>query len=163
MCLYSLNSRTLVFELYRHLRTLKLQAVPPGQPHSFPILEALRIAHCSPASHWHTKTQHDFQSGYSLIMIFASTVLVGQTKPDKYIVTYSYKKRCESPETKKVCVCKSFVFEEDGRHFSLARGRLSYPLRISGTLLLGWHPALEQQCEKCACLLWRRKSAKLNT
>lgn len=122
-----------MFELYRHLRTLKLQAVPPGQPHSFPILEALRIAHCSPASHWHTKTQHDFQSGYSLIMIFASTVLVGQTKPDKYIVTYSYKKRCESPETKKVCVCKSFVFVEDGRHFSLARGRLSYPLRISGT------------------------------
>lgn len=96
-------------------------------------------------------------------MIFASTVLVGQTKPDKYIVIYSYKKRCESPETKKVCVCTSFVSVEDRRHFSLARGRLSDPLRINGTLLLGWHAAVEQQCEKCACLLWRWKSANLNT
>lgn len=49
------------FTLYRHFRTLKLHMVPLGQPHNVPILEPLRSAHTSPASHWHTRTHtHQF-------------------------------------------------------------------------------------------------------
>lgn len=89
-------------------------------------------------------------------MMFVSTVLVGQTKPDKYIVTYSHKKRNQKPK-RFVSVNLSFLWKMGG----ISVWHEADCLIHSGSTVLYYLDGM--QCEKCACLLWRWKSANLNT